>query len=107
MIICIAAGTRPEAIKLAPVHRAALAKPGWRSTWIGTGQHGAVKNRALAALGVQPDRLLEAPAHEESLAGRLCHMTVQLDRAFAELKPDLVIAQGDTSTTMAAALAAF
>lgn len=107
MRICIAAGTRPEAIKLAPVHKALLARPGWRSVWIASGQHGAVKDRALAALGVVPDVKLAAPADDESLAGRLAHMVREFDQAFAALNPDMVLVQGDTSTTMAGALAAF
>ena len=107
MRICIAAGTRPEAIKLAPVHKALLAREGWRSIWIASGQHGAVNDRALKALGVAPDVKLAPPADAESLAGRLAHMIREFDHAFAALDPDMVLVQGDTSSTIAGALAAF
>jgi UDP-N-acetylglucosamine 2-epimerase (non-hydrolysing) len=107
MRICVAAGTRPEAIKLAPVHKAVQARPGWRSIWIASGQHGEMKDRALAALDVVPDVRLEAPEDAGSLAERLAHMIAEYDRALAALNPDMVLVQGDTSTTIAAALAAF
>jgi UDP-N-acetylglucosamine 2-epimerase (non-hydrolysing) len=107
MKVCIAAGTRPEAIKLAPVHRAILDRNGWRSIWIGSGQHGEVKTRALAALGVEADLILEAPGGDDSLGARLGQMICRYDAAFANLRPDLVLVQGDTSTTIAAAMAAF
>ena len=107
MKVSIAAGTRPEAIKLAPVYRVVQARAGWRAHWIASGQHGEVKTRALAALGVEPDEVLEPPPTEASVAERLSHMIARYDAALARTGTDLLIVQGDTSTTVAAALAAF
>lgn len=64
-------------------------------------------DRTLAAFGLAPDLRLDPPPDSESLGVRLGHLIAAFDRAFAEAEPDIVLVQGDTSTTAAAAIAAF
>src|SRR5262249_51416386 len=104
--VCVCAGTRPEIIKLAPVHRALAQRDGVQPLWISSGQHGEMAERALASFGISPDLRL-VPPPEASLGARLAHLVGAFEQAFAEVAPDLVLVQGDTSTTAAAALAAF
>ncbi len=96
----IIVGTRPEAIKMAPVHRALRAHDTWQVNLLATGQHSDLLDQALAPFGLVPDQCLDpglasVPAIECALIARLMR-----------LAPDLVLVQGDTSSALAAALAA-
>ena len=100
------AGTRPEAIKLAPLALEAMWRPGLAFTLVGTGQHVAMFTDALAPFGIAPDAMLalgEPGQSIDALAGAIrAAMPSLLDR----YQPDLVVVQGDTTTAWAAALAA-
>jgi UDP-N-acetylglucosamine 2-epimerase (non-hydrolysing) len=99
-------GTRPEAIKTAPVLLALRAEPGVDARLCVTGQHGALCDQALAAFGLTPDVALPPPPPGRSL-GRLLGQTVmRLDALIAAERPDRLIIQGDTTTALAGALAA-
>lgn len=100
-------GTRPEAVKLAPIALALAGDSGWEPSVVSTGQHGAVVDEVLTAFAIEADRRYEPWKHDGDLAslhtvlvGRL-HTYLRFRRAAA------VIVQGDTSSALAGALAAF
>ncbi len=106
-IACIV-GTRPDAIKSAPVVLE-LQKFARQATTrlIATGQHREMLDQALAAFGLTPDLDLRIMRHGQSLAQVTVRALSGIDRALNDLRPDFVLAQGDTTTTFCASLAAF
>lgn len=100
------AGTRPEVVKLAPV-RASLRAAGVDAVWISTEQQGALNAQALETFGIVPDVRLDPPSPERTLGGRFAQIMDRLDETIGDIAPDLVLVQGDTSTTAAGAMAAF
>ncbi len=101
------AGTRPEVVKLAPVRAALAAVEGFDPIWISTEQQAALNRQTLVTLGIEPELSLSPPANDASLGGRFAHVMHELDLAFERAAPDLVVVQGDTSSTAAGAMAAF
>lgn len=103
--MAIIVGTRPEAIKMAPVMLALDAHPWIDPLLLATGQHGALFDDALAAFGLKPDHKLELPPAN----GSPDVMTSMIVRALAPLlaktRPDLILVQGDTTSALAAAQA--
>lgn len=106
MKIALVAGTRPEVVKLAPVH-VALQDAGFESVWISTEQQATLNAQTLEVMGVTPDVRLEPPSPERTLGGRFAQVMDRLDDVFGEIRPDMVLVQGDTSSTAAGAMAAF
>jgi UDP-N-acetylglucosamine 2-epimerase (non-hydrolysing) len=100
-------GTRPEAIKMAPVVRAIEAAPGLESRVCSTGQHRVMLEQALALFDVRVDHDLEVMQPGQRLADTTAAILVGLDRLFERERPDRVIVQGDTNTTFTASLAAY
>ena len=101
-------GTRPEAIKLAPVLAALAARPDrFDSRVCVTGQHRALLDPTLALFGIRPDVDLALLAEGQSLAALAAAILARLDPLIADLRPDWVLVQGDTITAMAASLAAW
>ncbi|HEY8615977.1 non-hydrolyzing UDP-N-acetylglucosamine 2-epimerase [Phenylobacterium sp.] len=100
-------GTRPEAIKMAPVLRALAAEPGVDSRVCVTGQHRQMIAPLLDFFGVAPDADLGLMRPGQSLNGLVSGALWALDEVLEALRPDRVLVHGDTSTAMAAALAAF
>jgi UDP-N-acetylglucosamine 2-epimerase len=101
-------GTRPEAIKLAPVVGALRRNPaGYDVRLIASGQHERLTLETLAGFGLKPDIALQVPSGARDLVEMSGHLLLSLKRAIAEVKPDLAIVQGDTATTFTGALAAF
>jgi len=100
------AGTRPEAIKLAPLKREA----GWREDLhfmlVGTGQHPELFRSALVPFGVEADELLTLAHPGQSLEALTAAVCGALPDVFARHRPDMVIVQGDTTSAWATALAA-
>jgi UDP-N-acetylglucosamine 2-epimerase (non-hydrolysing) len=101
-------GTRPEAIKLAPVIRELERRPDvFESRICVTGQHREMLDQMLDLFGIEPDHDLKVMQQAQSLN----HVTVAvidgLRPILEEEKPDWVLVQGDTTTTMAGALGAF
>lgn len=99
-------GTRPEAVKLAPVI-AALRRRQQRVLLLATGQHPDLAPRMFAELDLAPDLELPpaAPAAPGSPAHALAQMMGGLATAIADLRPAMVVVQGDTLSTLAGALA--
>jgi UDP-N-acetylglucosamine 2-epimerase (non-hydrolysing) len=99
-------GTRPEAIKLGPVIRAAVAR-GLSVRVCVTAQHRAMLDQVLACFDVRPDYDLDLMQPGQTLAALTARALAALDPVLAAENPATVVVQGDTTTTMAAALAAF
>lgn len=105
-IMCVV-GTRPEAIKMAPVILALRESADLKVRVVLTGQHQELLQQALSTFGVSGDRNLSVMRDNQSLAGLTARLIDTLDPIIAEEAPDLLIAQGDTTTVMVAAMAAF
>ncbi len=105
--ICIVLGTRPEAIKLAPVIQAFQRAEGIQTRLVLTGQHREMVNQVMELFGLSPDRDLALMAPKQTLTHVTCAALQGLSQEFEEFPPDLVLVQGDTTTAFAAALAAF
>ena len=105
-VLCVL-GTRPEAVKMAPVIQALRALPGCRVVVASTGQHRDLLGQTLAIFGIRPDHDLDLMQPEQSLAGLTAGLLARLDPLLVAEAPDLVLAQGDTTTVMATALACF
>ena len=105
-IICVV-GTRPEAIKMAPLI-IALRNTHWASVRIvSTGQHPVLVEKMLSHFSLTPDFICDVMEPNQSLAKLTIRLLGELDRCFQAEKPDIVIGQGDTTSVTVAALAAF
>jgi len=105
--ISIIFGTRPEAIKLAPVILALKNDPRFSCQVCVTAQHREMLDQVLDAFGIKPDVDLDLMEPNQTLAGLTGRAVEAVDRFLAKSKPDLVLIQGDTTTTFCSALAAF
>jgi UDP-N-acetylglucosamine 2-epimerase (non-hydrolysing) len=105
--VCFTLGTRPEAIKLAPVIRTFQASSKFSTQVVLTGQHREMVAQVMEIFGLKADRDLDIMQHQQTLTD-ITHRSLQgLEGLFKEIAPKLVIVQGDTTTAFAAALAAF
>lgn len=104
--VMLIAGTRPEAIKLAPV-LSALRAQGLAASLVASGQHERLLDQALLPFGIKPDRAVVAAQSGRSLAELSSHLITALDAEIATLRPAVVLVQGDTTTALCGALAAF
>ncbi|MBX3110729.1 MAG: UDP-N-acetylglucosamine 2-epimerase (non-hydrolyzing) [Fimbriimonadaceae bacterium] len=100
-------GTRPDAIKTAPVVRELRRYDEVETILVSTGQHREMLAQALAAFDLAPDHDLGIMQHGQTLADMSRRVLEGLDPLVERLRPDLVLAQGDTTTTFVASLAAF
>jgi UDP-N-acetylglucosamine 2-epimerase len=98
-------GTRPEAIKLAPVIRRLRATKGVTPLVCVTAQHRHMLDQVLDLFDIRPDRDLDIMRHAQGLTWITAAVLDGLAGAYADLRPDVVLVQGDTTTTFAAALA--
>lgn len=106
--VSVVVGTRPEAIKLAPVILAMRAAPGdFQATVVSTGQHRAMLDRALGDFDITPDVDLQVMRDRQSLAELSSRVMLGVSELLEEARPDVLMVQGDTSTAFIAALAAF
>jgi UDP-N-acetylglucosamine 2-epimerase (non-hydrolysing) len=106
--ILIIFGTRPEAIKLCPLVRQLRLSPDAYTVKVCvTAQHREMLDHALDAFSIQPDYDLDLMQPRQTLAGLTARILAALDPVLETERPDLVIVQGDTATTLAGALAAF
>ena len=100
-------GTRPEAIKLAPVIRATAASAALAPHVCVTGQHREMLDQVLEAFGIVPDVDLALMRPSQTLAEITARSISAIDGYLAQHKPDMVIVQGDTTAVFCAALCAF
>ena len=99
-------GTRPEAIKLAPVIDR-LINSGIKTQLILTGQHREMVDRVMKLFDLNADYDLNIMKPQQTLSSITCDSLQGLAKIFAEIQPRLVLVQGDTTTAFSAALAAF
>jgi UDP-N-acetylglucosamine 2-epimerase (non-hydrolysing) len=100
-------GTRPEAIKMAPVIKAFRAAPWARCRVLLTAQHRELVDPMLAFFGIEPDTDLDIMRANQSLVDLTSRMLPAVHDAIAGERPDIVLAQGDTTTVFVTALASF
>ncbi len=100
-------GTRPEAIKLSAVYRAMDSNEAFDPFIVSTGQHREMLDQMLDQLGLHPAFDLRVMEPSQSLSALTGRLVSGVDALVREKKPDLVMVQGDTTTAMCAALAAF
>jgi UDP-N-acetylglucosamine 2-epimerase (non-hydrolysing) len=105
--VIVVVGTRPEAIKMAPVYRAFVEHPGFTPILVSTGQHTALLRKALDDFGLKPDHELQVMTPAQSLAATAARILERFNPIVTELRPAAVLVQGDTTTAFAAGLAAF
>lgn len=100
-------GTRPEAIKTAPVFKAMAAKSGLDTKLISTGQHRELLSQALSAFDLEPTYDLQVMREGQSLSQLTSNLLLAMENLFRHDKPDVVLAHGDTTTCYASALSSF
>ena len=100
-------GTRPEAIKVAPVIKALSGDDRFESVVVSTGQHREMLEQVNKRFGIDPDHDMGLMKPGQSLNELVSRAIQGLDPIIEEEKPDVIISQGDTSTAMVAALAGF
>jgi UDP-N-acetylglucosamine 2-epimerase (non-hydrolysing) len=100
-------GTRPEAIKMAPVIKQIAADPSMVPVIVVTGQHRTMLQQVLDIFDIHPDYDLKIMGKQQTLSEITSRVILGLDEILTEERPDLVLVHGDTTTTMAAALSAF
>lgn len=105
--LCITLGTRPEAIKLAPVIQQFRGSTAFDTHVILTGQHREMVDQVMQLFELSADRDLEIMTTQQTLTDITCRSLRGLETVFQEIQPKLVIVQGDTTTAFAATLAAF
>lgn len=105
--IALISGTRPEVIKLAPIHLKAGEDPDLEVLWISTGQHAQMAADMEKSFGIQPTRHLAAMTAGQTLGGLSASLIENCSAALRELQPDIAIVQGDTATALCGALAAY
>ncbi|MGI8559980.1 MAG: non-hydrolyzing UDP-N-acetylglucosamine 2-epimerase [Luteimonas sp.] len=105
--VAVVFGTRPEAIKMMPVVAALRATPGIHTRVIVTAQHREMLDQVLELFDVTPDDDLDLMTPGQGLPDLFGRILVGMTDALQRERPDLVLVHGDTSTTLATALAAF
>ncbi|MCB1153090.1 UDP-N-acetylglucosamine 2-epimerase (non-hydrolyzing) [bacterium] len=100
-------GTRPEAIKMAPVIKELRHRGGFRVQTVVTAQHREMLDQVLRLFKIKTDRDLSIMRPNQTLDGVVARAIEGLGQAMDELTPDVVLVQGDTTTTFVGALAAF
>jgi UDP-N-acetylglucosamine 2-epimerase (non-hydrolysing) len=105
--ILVFMGTRPEAIKLAPVVAALRLAPGFRCTVVATGQHKEMFRQVADQFGFSVEADLDVMRPDQTLAGLTARLMEAIDRWLGAAPPDMALVQGDTTTVMVAALACF
>jgi len=108
LAVCVVMGTRPEAIKLAPVVIAARARPQeFSASVVRTGQHRELVDQLVREFDLPVEADLQVMQPNQDLAHVMAESVRGLSGLFKRLRPDWVLVQGDTTSTFAGALAAF
>lgn len=101
-------GTRPEAIKMAPLILALQKRASEFETVVTvTAQHREMLDQALNIFGIQPDHDLDIMQKDQTITTITTNVLLKLDQVIKQEKPDIILVHGDTTTTFAASLAAF
>ncbi|MGF6754863.1 non-hydrolyzing UDP-N-acetylglucosamine 2-epimerase [Paraburkholderia sp. GAS42] len=107
MKVLVVFGTRPEAIKMAPVVEVLKADPRFDARVCVTAQHRQMLDQVLALFDIVPEFDLDLMRPGQDLTDITARVLMGLRTIFDQWRPDLVLVHGDTTTTMATALAAF
>lgn len=105
--VAVVMGTRPEAIKMAPVVTALAAHPDLEPWVVHTGQHQELIEQVIDLFAIPVDRRLDAMRPGQTLASLTARLVEALDQVIASDQPDMVLVQGDTTSVLAATLASF
>ncbi|ODJ56541.1 UDP-N-acetylglucosamine 2-epimerase [Brochothrix thermosphacta] len=105
--IMIVFGTRPEAIKMAPLILALKKNVDFEVIVTVTAQHRQMLDQVLATFSISPDFDLDIMKDQQTLSEITSNVIQQLDCVLKSVKPELILVHGDTTTTLAASLAAF
>ena len=105
-ILCVV-GTRPEAIKMAPILQALREDPRARVRLVATAQHRELLDQVLGLFGLEADVDLDLMLEGQTLGALSARLLERLDGILAQEAPDAVVAQGDTTTALMTALASF
>ena len=100
-------GTRPEAIKMAPLVQELKKYPEIESLCCVTAQHRQMLDSVLEVFDLKPDWDLDIMTPRQTLSTITSKCLLGMDEAIEALKPDMILVHGDTSTTFAGALSAF
>ncbi len=100
-------GTRPEAVKLAPVVAALRGTSDFRCTVVATGQHKEMFRQVADTFGFSVDADLDVMRPNQTLAGLTARLMEGIDSWLGSAQPDMALVQGDTTTVLVAALACF
>lgn len=100
-------GTRPEAIKMAPLIMRLKRAPEFSVTVCSSGQHREMIRQVFDLFDLRPDRDLDVMQHDQTLSGLTARVLQGMDEVISTVRPHRVLVHGDTTTTMAATLAAF
>lgn len=106
-VVMVVYGTRPEAIKVAPVVRALEAAEDFEVFTVVTAQHREMLDQVNDIFGIRPDADLNLMAHGQTLNQLASNVIRQMDAVYDRVRPAAVLVQGDTTTVMAAAISAF
>lgn len=106
-LVALVIGTRPEAIKMAPVYFSLCASPKLEPIVISTGQHRQMLDQTLRVFGIAPKHNLNLMQSGQTLPELTARVITSVSSVLAELRPAAILLQGDTTTVLGAALAAF
>ncbi len=105
--VMLAFGTRPEAIKMCPLVKELKSRKDIETIVCVTGQHRQMLDQVLRAFDVEPDYDLSIMKDKQTLFDVTSNILLKIKDVLEEVKPDVVLVHGDTSTTFSTALAAF
>ncbi|HEY9847382.1 MAG TPA: UDP-N-acetylglucosamine 2-epimerase (non-hydrolyzing), partial [Candidatus Caenarcaniphilales bacterium] len=105
--VCITLGTRPEAIKMASVIQSFKRSPDFNTQVFLTGQHQEMVEQVMQLFALRADQNLAIMQPGQTLTDITCKSLQGLEALFQQIRPQIVLVQGDTTTAFAAALAAF
>ena len=105
--IAVLVGTRPEAIKMAPVVHALRRSKTLRCVLVSTGQHIEMLRAALSAFDLEPEHDLAVMRPAQTLSSLTAALTTAIDRLLTDIRPDMVLVQGDTTTCLVGGLVSF
>jgi UDP-N-acetylglucosamine 2-epimerase len=105
--VLVVIGTRPGAIKMSPVVRALQQRPEFEVCLCATAQHRELLDQVMMTFGLKPDHDLDIMTHGQSLTGIARSVMKGVEEVIHQERPEWVLVQGDTTTSMSASLAAF
>lgn len=105
--VVVVAGTRPEVIKMVPVYRALKELDGVEVSFVSTAQHRQMLDQSMSIFGIKSDIDMNVMRPGQSLNSLMSRLMASWDNYFLDVKPDVILVQGDTTTVLATAIAAF